>query len=195
MRIITILGSPRKRGNTATVLAVFERLAAADHQVERVNITDHVVAGCLGCDACQDVPDEPGCAQADDAEAILKRIAASDAVVYATPVYVWCFPAQLKALMDRHYCLVKWRDGRVASALLEGKRAALLVTCGGAAASNADLIQEVFVREMRYLRCRAIGTYLVPNCSIPGQLDKNAEPTARRMFDELVGRGAPPRTL
>lgn len=175
------------------VLAVFERLAAAHHQIERMDITDHVVGGCLGCDACQDVPDEPGCAQTDDAEAILKRIAASDLVVYATPVYVWCFPAQLKALLDRHYCLVKWRDRRVARALLEGKRTALLVTCGGAAESNADLIQEVFAREMRYLHCRVVGTYIVPDCSAPGQLDQRAEPTARRMFDELVERGAPPQ--
>jgi len=189
VRITTILGSPRKSGNTATILAMFERLAVVNHQVERIDITTRVVGGCLGCDVCQQTLDEPGCVQKDDAEAILKQIMGSDAVVYATPVYVWCFSAQLKALMDRHYCLVKWRDDRVARALLEGKRAALLVTCGGATESNADLIQEVFAREMRYHHCRVVGMYIVPHCTVPSQLGEDAERTAQRMFAQLVGCG------
>ena len=67
MRIVTLLGSPRKRGNTAAVLEVFERLASEkQHILERINAADCTVGGCLGCDTCFETLDEPGCAQDDD---------------------------------------------------------------------------------------------------------------------------------
>jgi len=125
MHILTILGSPRKHGNTAAVLAQFENLASAQHTIERINITDWTVRGCLGCNTCQRTLDEPGCCQRDDGVALLERILAADLVVYASPVYSWGLTAQLKALFDRHYCLVKWDANE--KALMEGRRAMLLV--------------------------------------------------------------------
>jgi len=187
MKIVTILGSPRKRGNTAAVLGAFEALAAPQHEIDRINITDYHVAGCLGCDHCFSNLTEPGCAQRDDAVRLLARILAADLVVYASPVYCWAFPAQLKALLDRHYCLVKWRDGEVAAALMTGKRAALLVTCGGDAEANADLIQAMFDREIAYLRGVVAGKYVVANCSTPAELGERAAALGQQMARELTG--------
>ena len=45
MKIITILGSPRKKGNTAKVLSMFEDNVEKNHQVERINITQYKVGG------------------------------------------------------------------------------------------------------------------------------------------------------
>ena len=126
MKIITILGSPRKRGNTAAVLGRFERLVVPRHAVERIRILDYTIKGCLGCDVCQRVTGEPGCKQKDDAVPLLERLLRADLVVYATPVYGWSYPAEIKAFVDRHYCLVKWQGGQVVSELFKGKRAALL---------------------------------------------------------------------
>jgi multimeric flavodoxin WrbA len=190
MKIVTILGSPRKRGNTAAVLQAFEALVAPQHQVERINITEYHVGGCRGCDVCQDRLDEPGCLQKDDAVRLLERILAADLVVYACPVYCWAFPAQLKALMDRHYCLVKWQGGEAVATLMAGKRAALLVTCGGDAADNADLIQVMFEREMAYVRGQVVGQYVVANCTTPAELGERGVETARRMAREIIGVGA-----
>ena len=200
MKIVTILGSPRKRGNTAAVLQAFEALVAPQHEIDRINITDYHVAGCLGCDHCFNVLAEPGCAQRDDAVQLLERILAADLVVYAAPVYCWAFPAQLKALLDRHYCLVKWQDGEVAAALtlapalrsgasagVAGKRAALLVTCGGDAEDNADLIQTMFEREIAYVRGVVAGKYVVANCTTPAELAGRAAEMGRRMARELIG--------
>ncbi|MCX6032075.1 MAG: NAD(P)H-dependent oxidoreductase [Chloroflexi bacterium] len=187
MKIVTILGSPRKRGNTAAVLQAFEALVSIEHQVERINITDYHVAGCRGCDHCFGELTEPGCLQKDDAVRLLARILAADVVVYACPVYCWSFPAQLKALLDRHYCLVKWQDGEVAAALMTGKRVALLVTCGGEADDNADLIQVMFDREIAYVRGVVVGKYVVANCTTPAELGERAAATARRMVREIIG--------
>ena len=49
MKIVTILGSPRKKGNTAKVLSMFEYKVQKDHEIERINITQDEVGGCIGC--------------------------------------------------------------------------------------------------------------------------------------------------
>lgn len=190
MKILTVLGSPRKRGNTAAILGAFESRVAAQHQVRHINITDYQIAGCLGCDSCQALLSEPGCAQEDDAELLLEEIIAADVVVYASPVYCWGFTAQMKALLDRHYCLVKWQDGEVAVALLAGKRMALLVTCGGDAGDNADLIQVMFDRQIEYMRCETIGKYVVANCTTPDELGPRAYDVAERMARDVMRQSA-----
>ncbi len=185
MHILTILGSARKRGNTATVLQLFEEQAAGRHKIERINITGYDVRGCLGCDHCQRRSDGPNCSQKDDAPRLLERILQADLVVYASPVYAWGFSAQLKALMDRHYCLVKWDDENHSRSLAAGKRMMLLVTCGGSAEENTDLIFEAFRREVAYLKCEAAGLYAVPNCSSPRHLGQQAVDTAQAMLNSV----------
>lgn len=191
MHIITLLGSPRRRGNTAAVLRAFEELIQPQHRAERINIVDYDVRGCLGCDACQKVTDDPGCAQRDDAPAILRRMMDADLIVYASPVYCWAFSAQMKALLDRHYCMVKWQDGQKVNVLLRGKRAMLLATCGGTnAAEEADLMQAMFEREMRYLEVEVVGAHVVAGCTAPAELGERAHTTAQHMAREVYAIGA-----
>jgi multimeric flavodoxin WrbA len=187
MKIITILGSPRKKGNTATVLNLFEELVTAQHhQVERINLIDCNVQGCLGCNHCQDIFDEPGCIQTDDAPGIFQKLFAADAIVYASPVYSWSVTAQMKALLDRHYCLVKWQADTPVQVFLQGKRAALLSTCGGTLEGDADLIQTMFDREMQYLRCEITGHYILPACSTPDQLGPRAMTMAQKLAQDIT---------
>jgi len=185
MIITTILGSPKRAGNTAKVLEAFERLAAADHEVFRIDIAEKTIGGCLGCYACQRSADAPGCRQDDDFGEVIARIMRSDLVVYSTPVYAWDFTAQMKTLVDRHFCLVKRKQPDATAYLLEGKRTMLLATCGGEASSNADLIQEVFKREMDYLRCRVAGIYIAGSCTAPAALGDKPETIARQMMEGL----------
>ena len=101
MNILTILGSPRKKGNTAGVLDMVEQELSGGHHVERLAITSVKVNGCLGCEACQKVAVRPGCVQKDDAVVVFERMMAADAVIYSSPLYCWDFSSQMKALIDR----------------------------------------------------------------------------------------------
>jgi len=187
MIVATIMGSPRKRGNTATVLGLFESLLTDNgHKVDRINIVDYEVKGCLGCQTCQDKRHELVCRQDDDAVKIFNRLRVADVVVYASPLYTYSFPAQMKALIDRQNCLVKGYDTPQCTALLSGKRVALLVTCGGPVEENADLIQEAFKRESKYQQMNVIGTYIVPNCTTPEALGNKAVETAKQMAAEIA---------
>jgi multimeric flavodoxin WrbA len=187
MQILTLLGSPRKHGNTEAVLRRFEaRAIAAGHTVKRINVTQLKIDGCLGCDFCHGDLADPGCAQTDDADDVLRQILAADLTVYASPVYCWSVTAQMKALIDRHYCLVKWQAGEVTAALMRGKRGALLLTCGGEADSNVDLTFPMFERQMEYMQAEVAGLYALDNCAGPQEDAPRAERLAAQMAAELL---------
>jgi multimeric flavodoxin WrbA len=186
MKVMTILGSPKKKGNTAAVLGMFEGIIAKDHEVDRVDISDCDVRGCLGCYACQRTSDEPGCIQKDDAVQIFERMMDADVVIYATPLYGWSFPAQIKALLDRHICLVTGYGTPDQNSLVAGKKVALLVTCGGPVEKNADLIQEIFNRMSDFLKGDTAGKYVVPFCTTPDEMGDQATGIAKQMAGDIV---------
>jgi multimeric flavodoxin WrbA len=49
---------------------------ANDHAVERIDLADFSIGGCLGCDACQKKPGRIGCSRKDDAERMAKDLLA-----------------------------------------------------------------------------------------------------------------------
>ena len=187
MKVTTILGSTKKKGNTAKVLGWFEdELTNLGHEVDRINIIDREVKGCLGCGTCQNKADEPGCVQKDDAVAIFENMMSADAVVYASPLYCWGFSSQMKALIDRHFCLMTGYGSPEYISLLDGKRTALLVTCGGPIENNADLIQSVFDRLNNYGNCNVVGKYVAPSCTTPDAISDEAMETARKMAKDIT---------
>jgi multimeric flavodoxin WrbA len=185
MDILTLLGSPRKRGSTHAVLSQFELLAAKSHTVNRITVVEHDIRGCRGCEHCQKIFDQPGCAQKDAAGAIFERILAANLLVYASPLYAWDFTAQMKALFDRHYCLLKWNSQPYFS-LMQGKRAALLVTCGDGVENNADLIQIIFKRQMACLQTEVAGSYILPHCTLEKARGVEGAQLANQMASELL---------
>ena len=78
MRIMTILGSPRRHGNTANVLGWIEEQFRADsHAVDQVNIVDQSVRGCGECMACKKGRTEL-CSIEDDANGLFRRMVAAE---------------------------------------------------------------------------------------------------------------------
>ena len=181
MNVLSILGSPRRRGNTARVLGwLEEELECTGHAVEHVNIIDFTVGGCRECYQCRSTPDEPGCVVEDDGNALFERMIAADAVVFATPVFCWGVSSQLKALLDRMTCL--------SNHLLEGTRTALVSTAAGPYEGNLQFVAEPYRSLVEYLRCRNAGEVCVPGCSTPDKIGddvrKAAEALARKLTEE-----------
>jgi multimeric flavodoxin WrbA len=187
MRVTTILGSPRQKGNTAKVLSWFEdEIKAQGHEIDRINLADYEVKGCLGCGGCQKKTDEPGCLQKDDALTIFKSMMNADAVVYSSPLYCWGFASQIKALIDRHICMVKGYGTSAYKSFIDGKPTALLVTCAGPIENNADIIQIIFDRLNNYCKSKAVGKYVVPFCTTPDALGNEAMELAKEMARNLI---------
>ena len=188
MQITTLLGSARKKGNTATVLGwVEEELKSMDHEVERIYLNNKSIGGCLGCDKCGENPDEIACAQKDDAIDIMEKMIASEVILYASPIYFWGFPAQIKALIDRGYSLVTNYHKPGWTSLLEGKRIGLLVTGEDPYEQNAEGMFTTFDRLVDYSLARKSGELYVGGCGIRSGLPDGVKDNALELARSLVG--------
>lgn len=187
MKIVTILGSPRKKGNTATVLSMFEDNVGKNHEVERINITKYKVGGCLGCYKCKEKPNEPGCVQKDDALTIFEKMIQADAIVYASPLYCWSFTSQLKPLIDRQFCLVSGEGSSDHDSLISGKPAALLVTCAGPIEGNCESIQGIFTGLAGYLKFESKGNFILPFCTSPDAIGDKGLELAANISEAITG--------
>lgn len=177
MKIITVLGSPRRNGNTAKVLENIESLLRGMHKVERIDISSQDIRGCLGCTKCQENLNEPACVQKDDVPILLEKLLNADVIIYGTPLYGHSYSAQMKSFLDRHVAFFKVISGAEKSlpemkSLIKGKHTALVVTCQGPIENNADLIKELFVRHNLAAKTELVGSYIVPFCTTP---DNTAE--------------------
>jgi multimeric flavodoxin WrbA len=187
MRIVTLFGSPRKKGNTATVLGwVEEALRSQGHEVDRVDVVKHKINGCLECYTCQKKPDEPGCPQKDDALEIFQRMMDADVVVYASPMFCWSWTAQIKPLIDRHFCLVTDLGDGVYKSLLEGKKVALVGTCAGPMEANGKHLVEQFSALVDYSKARLVGQLFVPSCTTPEAIPEKARHQAVELAKDIV---------
>jgi multimeric flavodoxin WrbA len=99
MLVLGIYGSPRKGGNTDTLLdAVLEEAAKAGAEVEKVYCRRLKMSGCIECGGC----DKTGqCVVDDDMQKVYPLLERAEAVVLAAPVFFYNVPAQCKALIDR----------------------------------------------------------------------------------------------
>ena len=188
MKILTLLGSARKKGNTVTVLGWIEdELRSSDHDVDRIDLTKKNINGCLGCANCRKVPDKLDCVQDDDAGPIFKKMLNSDAVIYACPLYFWGFSAQMKALIDRSYCLVREYGTPEHSSFIEGQRHAILVTGAGGYENNAEQIFTSFRRIVDWAKASPSGELFVGNCTTPDELSDEVRERARKFARQLAG--------
>jgi len=110
-------------------------------------------------------------------------------VVYAAPLYCWGFPSQMKAFIDRHFCLATGYGTSDYKSLVEGKHTALLVTCGGPIENNADLIQAVFDRLNDYGQCQVVGKYVVPFCTTLDAIGSEAMQIVKKMAADIIQLG------
>jgi multimeric flavodoxin WrbA len=187
VKIIVIFGSPRKKGNTAKVISMFEDKVKANHEIEIININKYKVGGCLGCYKCQEKKDEPGCVQKDDASIIFDKLINADAILYATPLYCWSFTSQIKPLIDRHFCLITGYGTPDHTSLISDKPAALLVTCMGPVEGNCDAIQNIFNGFCEYGKLISKGIHILPFCTTPDEIGPNGEELAENLAKAITG--------
>jgi multimeric flavodoxin WrbA len=104
MRLLAIAGSPRRGGNTDTLLARFvEGSASKGAETKTLSVCDLKIAGCMHCDACFV---KGVCRVKDDMQMVYHEMEAADRIVMASPLQFMSVSAQMKALIDR--CQALW---------------------------------------------------------------------------------------
>lgn len=104
MKGIIINGSPRKNGNTISLLnKVIEGLNDSACETKTVHLRDLKFTGCLSCLACKVKGNKCNglCALRDELRPILEEILDSDILVLGSPIYYHSPTAFTRAFMER----------------------------------------------------------------------------------------------
>ena len=100
-KILLVMGSPRKEGNSATLAKqVAAGAKATGAAVESFYLHAMNIQPCTACDACREETGKE-CVIDDDMQILYPKLRQADAVVIASPIYWFTVSAQTKLFMDR----------------------------------------------------------------------------------------------
>lgn len=172
IKIIILNGSPKKNGNTETLVSWFAEGAFsrnASIEIVRAAFLDYKINGCISCRRCQEIK-KYECVINDDARAILKKMAKADVIVFATPLYFYGPSAQLKLIMDRMFSLYKW-DNRTDTfkTPMKGKTMVLLLSAYEDIGLKTVEKSFALIAEYSSMKFRSL---LVPNAGESGDVRK-----------------------
>jgi multimeric flavodoxin WrbA len=139
-KIMAIIGSPRKGGNTEVLTdkMVEGCKSRGEVEVEKFFIIDKDIKYCNGCLTCVN-PGEKKCVIKDDMEGILERMEECDGFIFATPNHVRSVTAPMLNFLTRMLPLLEVKverdsEGNIVgggfNSRLEGKKAAMVISQG-----------------------------------------------------------------
>ena len=103
MRVLGVVGSPRKNGNTEILVdEVLRGAKDAGATVEKIFLNELKILPCQS--TCSEYCKAKGnCKITDDMSSLYDKLYGSDCIVLGTPIYWWGPSAQMKAFIDRWY--------------------------------------------------------------------------------------------
>ena len=131
MKITNIVGSPRTKGNSATIAhSLLDILQTNGAKVRTFELNKLTYRGCQSCMACKTTSDK--CVVQDDLSEVLEDIRTSDILIIATPVFVGEITSQTKGLVDRFYSYYSpdFRTNPNPSRLSSGKKFVFILSQG-----------------------------------------------------------------
>jgi len=122
MKILALMGSPRKEGNTDILVDQFlQGSQSKGHKAEKLYLYDLKISPCVDCRTCK--KGDLVCKVKDDMQKIYPLMEGADIIVFGTPVYWWGPTGPMKLLMDRMRPFA-------ANKKLRGKKAVVIAPSG-----------------------------------------------------------------
>ncbi len=188
MKVVSLLGSPRKNANSSIVAERFcataQNLGA---EVRSFTLNDLDFRGCQGCYVCKTKLDR--CVLKDDLAEVLEAVRETDILVLASPVYFWDVSAQMKAFLDRCFSFLvpDFLTNPNRSRLAPGKKLVFILTQNNPDPNSFTHIFQkfdYFFRGFGFTDTRQIRAF---GAREPGEVEANREvmETAVRTAEEL----------
>lgn len=163
-KVLVVHGSPRVNGNSAQLADAFTRGAEdAGHEVTRIEVGRADIRGCLACEYC--FSHEGACCQQDAMQEFYPLLREADVIVWATPLYCYNYPAQLRAFQDRMFCGIAKPFGI--------KQTALLLCFEDEDASTCDPVVNSYRVAADYCKQENLGEVIVKGVYEKGAIEGN----------------------
>lgn len=100
IKVLAFAGSPRRHGNSETLLDWVLGSMAMDKDVtiEKIALSEANINPCRGCNACEKLNK---CVMRDGMDVVHDKIIEADCIILASPIYCMGIASQPKALIDR----------------------------------------------------------------------------------------------
>lgn len=101
--ILALNGSPRIKGNTASMLqAALDGAASAGSETRLIHLYPLKFKGCVSCFSCKLKGGRHGvCAMKDELTPVLELMAKADALIFGSPIYYYNVTPELLGLLHR----------------------------------------------------------------------------------------------
>ncbi len=182
MKILTIIGSPRKKGNSYHAARKLEEKmkTRGDYEFEYLFLKDANLEACKGCFNCVSRGIE-FCPIKDDRQMIQDKMQEADGLVMVSPVYVMTVSALLKNFIDRVAYLCHRPE-------YHGKKALVLCTTGGIGAKETLEYMEMITEAWGYKVAGKCGLTTAPWPATDGLEKKNRKTLQKSVqkFDQSL---------
>jgi multimeric flavodoxin WrbA len=178
VRVLGIVGSPRKGGNTD--ILVDQVLAGAEEagaEGSKIYLSQLNISPCRACEGCKK---SGQCVNEDDMQRLLDQMAESLIWVLGTPVYFWGPTGWFKAFVDRWY-------GAREHVRFEHKSAIIVVPLEDTNEATARHTVGMLTDALDYLKTRLLTSLVVPGVLNKGDVNRHEKVLARA---RLAGREA-----
>ena len=148
MKVVAFNGSPRRGGNTESMLqTVLEELARHGIQTELIQVGGTGLRTCVACNYCQQHRTSECAFTGDPINEWIGKAKAADGIILGSPVYFYNVTGEMKALMDRMGYVARG-NGR----MFTGKAGAAVVAMRRSGAITAlDAMLNFFMAMQMYI--------------------------------------------
>ncbi len=150
MKVVSVLGSPRTKGNSALMAERFlDAIRPRCAEVRSYVLNDLKYRGCQACYACKTTHDH--CVVRDDLAEVLEAVRAADVLALATPVYYGDVTGQMKSFIDRTFSFLvpDYLTNPSPSRLAPGKKLVFIISQGR---PDQNMFADVFPRYEWFLK-------------------------------------------
>lgn len=182
MKVLAVVGSKRKNGNTASLVSkALEAFSSDDSPIEfstnTLYLGDMDFAGCTGCEGCAKTN---RCVIKDDMQGAYTLLREADAVIIGSPTYFYNVTSDVKKFIDRCYCLTSYlptNRGVWTSEFDSGPRkfGGYISICEQKSVDDMGFTPEVLQKTFESLGIRTVFNQKVQHCFKAGEVNGNSE--------------------
>ena len=186
-KVVAILGSPRKWGNTELLLEEFLKgFKRRKFKVKKIVASELKITPCNNCNRCLKTGK---CVFKDDMDKVLKEFKEADYLVIASPIYFTNVPGQLKILIDR--CQPLWASTYVLKKPPKAKNkryGIFLSVCGYPGAKMFNCALRMVKILFKSSGVEFYGKVIAPGVDKKGEILKREEilSKVRRLAEKLI---------